>query len=128
MNELRIRSNEDCSSNSNSLAFIDALRGMAAIYVVICHVGFIPSPALALQGLGMRFVHAGHTGVILFSGQLINSLPIIFSKKERKQPYSKVLLTKAISHPSTILLLLATCLHKRLYSPRNHTATLYSHI
>lgn len=89
MNELRIRSNEDCSSNSNSLAFIDALRGMAAIYVVICHVGFIPSPALALQGLGMRFVHAGHTGVILFF--LVSSLTLCLSSSARKNENNHIL-------------------------------------
>ena len=48
------------------LGSIDALRGLAAIYVVICHVGFIPHPDLTLPTLGARFVEAGHTGVILF--------------------------------------------------------------
>jgi|LakMenEpi03Aug12_release.lakeMendotaPanAssembly.Ray.scaffolds.fasta_scaffold650541_1 peptidoglycan/LPS O-acetylase OafA/YrhL len=54
------------SNDSGNLAFIDALRGLAALFVVICHVGFIPNPALKLPELESRFVHSGHTGVILF--------------------------------------------------------------
>jgi len=33
-------------AGKENLAFIDALRGLAALYVVICHVGFIPTPPL----------------------------------------------------------------------------------
>lgn len=59
------------------LGSIDALRGLAAIYVVICHVGFIPHLDLTLATLGARFVEAGHTGVILFF--LISSFTLCLS-------------------------------------------------
>ena len=63
------------------LGSIDALRGLAAIYVVICHVGFIPHPDLTLPTLGARFVEAGHTGVILFF--LISSFTLCLSSAKR---------------------------------------------
>jgi peptidoglycan/LPS O-acetylase OafA/YrhL len=34
-------------AGKENLAFIDALRGLAALYVVICHVGFIRPPSLS---------------------------------------------------------------------------------
>ena len=68
-------------NGSSNLAFIDALRGLAALFVVICHVGFIPNPALKLPELESRFVHSGHTGVILFF--LVSSFTLSLSSIRR---------------------------------------------
>jgi peptidoglycan/LPS O-acetylase OafA/YrhL len=48
---------------------------------VICHVGFIPNPALKLPELESRFVHSGHTGVILFF--LVSSFTMSLSSVRR---------------------------------------------
>ena len=69
-------------AGNENLAFIDALRGIAALYVVICHVGFIPTPPLTLPELETHFVYGGHTGVILFF--LVSSFTLSLSSKRRQ--------------------------------------------
>jgi peptidoglycan/LPS O-acetylase OafA/YrhL len=51
---------------SNRLAFLDALRGLAAVYVVIFHVMAMPSPALATGPVMGAILAMGGTGVALF--------------------------------------------------------------
>lgn len=48
------------------LAFLDALRGLAAVYVVLFHVMAMPSPALAADPLSSAVLAVGGTGVALF--------------------------------------------------------------
>lgn len=48
------------------LAFLDALRGLAAVYVVLFHVMAMPSPALATDPVSAAVLMAGGTGVALF--------------------------------------------------------------
>ena len=69
-------------AGKENLAFIDALRGLAALYVVICHVGFIPTPPLTLPELETHFVYGGHTGVILFF--LVSSFTLSLSSERRQ--------------------------------------------
>jgi len=69
-------------AGKENLAFIDALRGLAALYVVICHVGFIPTPPLTLPELEKNFVYGGHTGVILFF--LVSSFTLSLSSELRQ--------------------------------------------
>ena len=69
-------------AGKDNLAFIDALRGLAALYVVICHVGFIPTPPLTLPELETHFVYGGHTGVILFF--LVSSFTLSLSSERRQ--------------------------------------------
>ncbi len=48
------------------LEFLDALRGLAAIYVLIYHMALLPEPDLVLPKWVERFAHGGGTGVTLF--------------------------------------------------------------
>ena len=48
------------------LAYLDALRGFAALYVVVYHVSLMPKPALAMPGWLKAFVGFGGSGVTLF--------------------------------------------------------------
>lgn len=48
------------------LEFLDALRGLAAIYVVIFHTAVIPNPALKIPEWASAFVLNGWSGVTLF--------------------------------------------------------------
>ncbi|AWH48181.1 acyltransferase [Stenotrophomonas sp. SAU14A_NAIMI4_5] len=48
------------------LQFLDALRGLAAVYVVLFHVQSMPSPALPLGSAWLPVVQMGGSGVALF--------------------------------------------------------------
>ncbi|MBN4944373.1 MULTISPECIES: acyltransferase [Stenotrophomonas] len=48
------------------LQFLDALRGLAAVYVVLYHVQSMPAPALPVSAGWLPAVHMGATGVALF--------------------------------------------------------------
>lgn len=48
------------------LEFLDALRGLAAVYVVIYHMLLIPQPHLTAPRWAEKFAMAGGTGVTLF--------------------------------------------------------------
>jgi peptidoglycan/LPS O-acetylase OafA/YrhL len=48
------------------LAFLDSLRGLAAIYVVVFHMIFIPRPNLSVPPWASKFAETGATGVTLF--------------------------------------------------------------
>lgn len=48
------------------LQFLDALRGLAAVYVVLYHVQSMPAPALPVAAAWLPAVHMGATGVALF--------------------------------------------------------------
>jgi peptidoglycan/LPS O-acetylase OafA/YrhL len=53
-------------SQQNRLAFLDALRGLAAVYVVLFHVMAMPVPALATGPVLGAVLAMGGTGVALF--------------------------------------------------------------
>lgn len=51
---------------TDRLVFLDALRGLAAVYVVLFHVMAMPAPSLAPGPLLVPVLAAGATGVALF--------------------------------------------------------------
>lgn len=53
-------------SGAVRLEFLDALRGMAAAYVVIYHMVVMPQPGLATPLWAEKFAHNGGNGVIMF--------------------------------------------------------------
>ena len=52
--------------SSNRLAYLDALRGFAALYVVIYHLSLVPKPSPQVPDWMAIFVGFGGSGVILF--------------------------------------------------------------
>lgn len=54
------------NANMKNLPFLDSLRGIAALYVVMFHMTFLPQPNLETPGWASAFVHFGETGVTLF--------------------------------------------------------------
>jgi peptidoglycan/LPS O-acetylase OafA/YrhL len=54
------------ASRRGRLEFLDALRGLAAAYVVIYHMTLMPQPQLALPRWAEKFTLMGGTGVTLF--------------------------------------------------------------
>lgn len=48
------------------LGFLDSLRGLAAVYVVVYHMLLIPQPALVSPLWAEKFAHSGGNGVMMF--------------------------------------------------------------
>lgn len=73
-------------STSGKLAFIDALRGLAALMVVACHVANIPSPSLSASPALLRLISSGKAGVLLFF--IISTFTLCLSASHRKFDYT----------------------------------------
>jgi peptidoglycan/LPS O-acetylase OafA/YrhL len=56
----------DASTQMQRLAYLDALRGFAALYVVVHHVGLMPKPPLPVPDWLKALVGFGGSGVTLF--------------------------------------------------------------
>lgn len=69
-------------SLKNRLAFIDALRGLAALYVLVLHTAFVPEPALALPIWAEKFISFGGTGVTLFF--IVSAFTLMMSMRLRE--------------------------------------------
>lgn len=54
------------SSKLKRLDFLDALRGLAAAYVVVYHMILLPAPNLVAPDWAYKVAHSGGTGVMLF--------------------------------------------------------------
>lgn len=54
------------TKNANRLDFIDALRGFAALYVLVYHTAMVPKPTLTVPHWLEPLIHNGGTGVTLF--------------------------------------------------------------
>jgi peptidoglycan/LPS O-acetylase OafA/YrhL len=65
----------------NRLDFIDAIRGLAALYVVTYHLVLIPNPRLDLPFFMTSFVLHGDTGVTLFF--IASVFTLAYSVKKR---------------------------------------------
>jgi peptidoglycan/LPS O-acetylase OafA/YrhL len=61
-----VQSTTMISSDKRRLEFLDALRGLAAIYVVIYHMLLLPQPNLVPPRWAAKFALAGGTGITLF--------------------------------------------------------------
>lgn len=68
---------------------VDALRGLAALYVLVYHVVFIPKPNLAVPGWASPFVINGGTGVTLFF--VVSAFCLCLSMRLHKQEQSPTL-------------------------------------
>jgi peptidoglycan/LPS O-acetylase OafA/YrhL len=73
-------------ATSGKLAFVDALRGIAALMVITCHVAYIPSPNLAASPPLLRLIHAGQSGVVLFF--MISAFTLCLSFEARKTDFT----------------------------------------
>jgi peptidoglycan/LPS O-acetylase OafA/YrhL len=74
---------------------IDALRGIAALYILLYHLALIPNPALYIPKWANPFVHTGGTAVILFF--VISSFCLCLSMQNKKQglfPYKRFYLRR----------------------------------
>jgi len=65
------------------LSSVDALRGLAAIYVACFHVIFVPSPPLAVPGWFRPFMGSGGSGVALFF--VVSAFTLSISWHSRKE-------------------------------------------
>jgi peptidoglycan/LPS O-acetylase OafA/YrhL len=70
-------------SQPKKLDFIDALRGIAALMVVVYHTALMPRPNLEIP-IGLdKFVRLGGLGVVLFF--VISAFTLYLSGNNRKQ-------------------------------------------
>lgn len=53
-------------NKNERLAFLDSLRGLAALYVILYHMSLMPKPHLGLPSYAASFVLFGGSGVTLF--------------------------------------------------------------
>jgi len=67
---------------ASRLAYIDALRGLAALYVVLYHLVLLPNPHLVVPSWISPFIAAGGTGVTLFF--VVSAFTLCASMNSRK--------------------------------------------
>lgn len=79
----------DRAGEKRRLAFLDALRGLAAVYVVVYHMLLIPQPALAAPRWAEKFAMAGGTGVTLFF--LVSAFSLFYTMPLRLKESSPIL-------------------------------------
>src|SRR4030043_652004 len=65
------------------LESIDALRGMAALYILLYHLALIPQPNLSVPRWASSFVLTGGTGVTIFF--VVSAFCLCLSMRFRKQ-------------------------------------------
>ena len=70
------------------LGFLDALRGLAAAYVVVYHLLLIPQPNLPAPLWAEKFAHAGGNGVIMFF--LVSAFSLCYTMPLRERDSSPV--------------------------------------
>jgi peptidoglycan/LPS O-acetylase OafA/YrhL len=76
------------ASSSLHLTSVDALRGIAAIYVACFHVAMVPSPHLAMPEWIRPFMVSGSAGVAMFFVVSAFTLSISwFSRKDGAHPF-----------------------------------------
>jgi peptidoglycan/LPS O-acetylase OafA/YrhL len=67
--------------NPPRLDFVDALRGLAAVYVVIYHMVYVPQPALDVPHWAYLVVTGGHSAVTLFF--IVSAFSLCYTMKPR---------------------------------------------
>lgn len=65
------------------LESIDALRGMAALYILLYHLALIPNPGLPIPRWASSFVLTGGTGVTIFF--IVSAFCLCLSMQKRRQ-------------------------------------------
>jgi peptidoglycan/LPS O-acetylase OafA/YrhL len=65
----------------NRFAYVDALRGLAALYVFFYHLALIPEPDLVVPYWAKRIVLSGGTGVTLFF--VVSAFTLCYSMRAR---------------------------------------------
>ena len=70
-------------STKPRLEFLDSLRGLAAVYVLIYHMVLLPQPSLGLPKWAEKFALAGGTGVTLFF--LVSAVSLYYTMPRRMQ-------------------------------------------
>ena len=72
---------ESVAPNPPRLDFVDALRGLAAVYVVIYHTVYVPRPALDVPHWAYLVVTGGHSAVTLFF--IVSAFSLCYTMKSR---------------------------------------------
>ena len=85
-NEEGVATSVRAISTSGKLAFVDALRGVAALMVIACHVAYIPSPNLTASPPLLRLINAGQSGVVLFF--MVSAFTLCLSFEVRKSNFT----------------------------------------
>lgn len=76
-------------THNKKLEFIDSLRGIASLTVIVFHLVFIPQPKLPVPGTLDKFIHVGGSGVILFF--VISAFTLYMSADNRQQETRKTI-------------------------------------
>jgi peptidoglycan/LPS O-acetylase OafA/YrhL len=72
--------------SQNRLDFIEALRGLAALYVVAFHLAHLPNPHLEIPFWADKFIQAGGSGVTLFF--IVSAFTLTLSMRlHEKEPH-----------------------------------------
>lgn len=71
------------ASTKNRLDFIEALRGWAALYVVVFHMVFLPNPQLLYPAWAVKFIAFGGSGVTLFF--IVSAFTLTYAMRLREQ-------------------------------------------
>lgn len=76
-------------TSEDHLGSIDALRGLAALYVLLYHLALIPQPNLVVPKWASRYVLTGGTGVTLFF--IVSAFCLCLSMRRHEQEQRPVL-------------------------------------
>jgi len=72
----------------NRFAFVDTLRGLAALHVFFYHLALLPNPELAVPYWAKRIVLSGGTGVTLFF--VVSAFTLCYSMRTRNDDSNHV--------------------------------------
>jgi peptidoglycan/LPS O-acetylase OafA/YrhL len=79
----------DPKTQPNRLDFIDALRALGAVYIVIYHLALIPVPNLGMPTWAKAIILSGGTGVTLFF--ILSAFTLMLSMRKReREPHSSM--------------------------------------
>ncbi|MEH6421691.1 acyltransferase family protein [Pseudomonas sp. CGJS7] len=116
---------QSLSESQPRLPQLDAMRGLAALYVVIFHVMAMPEPDLAVPAAALPIVGMGGTGVALFFVMSAFSLCLTWPRHaESGMPLGSFYLSRLFRIAPLILVLLSVMVFKDQFRP----APLYSYV
>ena len=88
-------SNSGQAKSPNHIEAVDALRGLAAVLVVLFHLIFVPVPNLEMSPIVRPMVVAGGSGVVLFFVVSAFTLCLsMASRREKKRPLASFYLRR----------------------------------